>query len=247
MGDLYFRVLGPVQVFRDGEPLRVAGGTTLTLLAGLLTAPNQIVPVDTLTEWIWAGKTPSHPRAALQNGMSRLRRLVGADRLSTFTWGYRLTADTDHLDLMEFDHLVSAGERAIMRDDLPAALAAFEKAIRLWQEPPLCNIESSVLRQEVVPILTERYIAATEKWADLCLRLGRFETVAAELRGPVRRHPFRESLVGCLMMALARSGRPAEALSVYHTALRALRDELGINPNKQLQSLYLEILRECSQ
>jgi DNA-binding SARP family transcriptional activator len=161
--------------------------------------------------------------------------------------GYRLTADASHLDLMEFDHLLSAGEDAIIRNDLPAALAAFGKAIKLWQEPPLCNIESSILRQEIVPILTERYVSATEKWADLCLRLGRFETVATELRGLVRRYPFRESLVGCLMVALARSGRPAEALSMYHTALRALRDELGINPNKELQSLYLELLHECSE
>jgi DNA-binding SARP family transcriptional activator len=247
MSDLYFRVLGPVQVIRDGEPVRVVGGTTLTLLAGLLTSPNQIVPVETLAEWIWAGKTPSHPRAALQNGMSRLRRVVGGDCLTTFAWGYRLAADASHLDLMEFDHLLSAGDEAAARGEPSAALAAFGKAIRLWQEPPLCNIESLVLRQEIVPVLTERYISAMEKWADLCLQLGRFESVAAELRGLVRRHPFREGLVGCLMVALARCGRPAEALSVYHTALRALRDDLGINPNKELQTLYLEILQECSE
>lgn len=246
MSDQYFQVLGPVQVIRDGEPVRVVGGTTLTLLAGLLTAPNQIVPVDTLAEWIWAGKSPSHPRAALQNGVSRLRRLVGGECLSTFAWGYRLTTDADHLDLLEFDHLLSAGEDAIRRDEPSAALAAFGKAIKLWREPPLCNIESPVLRQEIVPMLTERYISAMEKWADMCLRLGLFENVAAELQGLVRHHPFRESLVKSLMVALARGGRPAEALAVYHTALRALRDELGISPNKDLQNLHLEILREYS-
>lgn len=79
------------------------------------------------------------------------------------------------------------------------------------------------------------------------VRLERFESVAAQLRGLVRRHPFRETLIGSLMVALARSGRPAEALAVYHAALRALRDELGINPNKELQTRYLEILHECSQ
>jgi DNA-binding SARP family transcriptional activator len=247
MGDLYFRVLGPVQVFRDGEPVRVVGGTTLTLLAGLLTAPNQIVPVDTLSEWIWDGKTPRHPRAALQNGMSRLRRLVGGDCLSTFAWGYCLTTDADHLDLLEFDHMVSAGADADARGESEAALAAFGKAIKLWQEAPLCNVDSPVLRQEAVPILTERYISAAERWADLCIRLGRSETATAELRGLVRRYPFRESLVGCLMVALASSGSPAEALSVYHAALRALRGELGINPSKELQSLYLDILHECSE
>jgi DNA-binding SARP family transcriptional activator len=148
---------------------------------------------------------------------------------------------------MEFDQLVLAGDEAVARDEPSAALAAFGKAIRLWQEPPLCNIESPVLRQEIVPVLTERYISAIEKWAGLCLQLGRFESVAAELRGLVRRHPFRESLVAGLMVALARCGRPAEALSVYHSALRALRDELGINPNKELQTLYLEILHKCSE
>lgn len=92
------------------------------------------------------GETPSHPRAALQNGMSRLRRLVGADCLSTFAWGYRLTTDASHLDLMEFNLLLSAGDEAIARDEPSAALTAFGKAISLWQEPPLGNIEPPVLR-----------------------------------------------------------------------------------------------------
>ena len=46
------------------------------------------------------------------------------------------------------------------------------------------------------------------------------------------------------MLALYRSGRQAEALDVYQDARRALVDQLGIEPGRDLQQLHGEILRQ---
>ena len=46
------------------------------------------------------------------------------------------------------------------------------------------------------------------------------------------------------MLALYRCGRQAEALQAYRDARRALVDELGIEPGKQLQELEQAILRQ---
>ncbi len=243
MSALEFRVLGPVEVSNDGELVALNGSTTLTLLAGLLISPNRVVPVDTLIEWVWDGRLPAHPRAALHNGVSRLRRLVGEDLVETLAWGYRLHIDADRVDLLRFDRLLAAADQAAARGMAGNALAALDEAVGLWRAPLLGNIDSSALHREMVPLLTERYLGAVEERAGLCLRLGRPGPLAEELSEVVRAYPFRERIVGQLMVALVRSGRQADALAAYDTLRRALNEELGIDPLAALRDLQVKILR----
>lgn len=239
-----FRVLGPVELLHEGAAISLGGGTVLVLLAGLLTSPNRVVPVSRIIEWLWDGRLPAYPRAALHNAVSRLRRLVGEDALTTHKGGYCLRVDAGNLDLLRFDQFRAAAQDAMARGAVADALAALDDAVALWQEPLLSNVESATLRDEVIPRLTDRYLAAVEERAGLYLRSGRPDAVARDLSVVVARHPFRERLVGHLMAALARSGRRAEAIGVYTTLRRLLRDELGIDPGAELQSLLVKILRE---
>mgnify|MGYP001159366954 CR=1 FL=1 len=238
-----FRVLGPVELLHDGDPVRLGRGTALTVLAGLLTSPNQVVPVDQLIDWVWGREPPFHPRAALQNGVSRLRQLIGEPVLDTFAWGYRLHAGAGQLDLLRFDELRCAADRAAGRGAVEDAAAALDEAVGLWREPLLGNVESLALHEAIVPGLRERYLDTIEIRAGLYIQLGRPDPVIRDLAPVVRVHPYREPLTGQLMVALALSGRPADALSAYTTLRRTLRDELGLDPSAELQRLHLKILR----
>jgi len=216
----------------------------MALLAGLLTSANRIVPVGRIVEWLWDGRLPDHPRAALHNGVSRLRRVVGADLLSTHEGGYRLQAHAGSLDLLRFDQLQAAARDAILSGAARDAMTVLDEAVALWQEPLLSNVESTTLRNEVIPQLTERYLTAVEERASLYIRFGRPDAVVRDLAAVVARHPFRERLVGQLMAALARSGRRADAIGAYTALRRMLREELGIDPGIEVQSLLVKILRE---
>ena len=55
-------------------------------------------------------------------------------------------------------------------------------------------------------------------------------------------HPLRERLRAQLMLALYRSGRQAEALDAYADARRALVEELGLEPGRELRELQQAIL-----
>jgi DNA-binding SARP family transcriptional activator len=55
--------------------------------------------------------------------------------------------------------------------------------------------------------------------------------------------PYRESGYLCLMLALQRSGNVAEALRVYESLRRLLRDELGVGPGARLQRLHRSLVR----
>jgi DNA-binding SARP family transcriptional activator len=235
-----------VEVLDAGQLVPLSGTTILTLLAGLLISPNRVIPAQTLTEWVWGAALPAHPRAALHSGVSRLRRLVGPDIVETRAWGYRLRIDACRLDLLHFDRLLAVADEAVAAGLADQAVTALDEAVGLWRAPLLGNIDSPTLRREVLPRLTERYLGAVEERAELRLRLGRggaLGALAEELSEAVRAHPFRERIVGQLMVALVRSGRQVDALAAYDTLRRALNEELGIDPLPALQDLRVKILR----
>ena len=82
-----------------------------------------------------------------------------------------------------------------------------------------------------------------EERLDAELQLGH-RGVVSELETLVAAHPLRERLRGLLMLALYRSGRQAEALRVYRDGRRILGEELGLDPDPELQRLEAAILTQ---
>src|SRR5919206_450535 len=76
--------------------------------------------------------------------------------------------------------------------------------------------------------------------------LGRHAALVPELEVLAARHPERERVVGQLMLALYRSGRQAEALAAYRAARRALVEELGLEPGRDLRRLEAAVLAQDS-
>jgi YVTN family beta-propeller protein len=83
---------------------------------------------------------------------------------------------------------------------------------------------------------------ALEDRIDADLVLGRNGELVPELEALVREDPFRERLLGQLMLALYRSGRQAEALAAFQATRQRLAEELGLEPGPQLSELEHRIL-----
>ena len=64
------------------------------------------------------------------------------------------------------------------------------------------------------------------------------------LDAEIQAEPFREQLRAVMMLALARAGRPVEALRAFDTYRQLLADEVGVVPSSALQELNDDILRE---
>lgn len=245
MDEVEFRVLGPVEARRRGQPVP-AGGKALTVLAGLLFSANRLVPVDTVAQWVWDDDPPAHPRAALNNTLWRLRRLLGPGAVETLAGGYLLVTDADHLDLLRFRDLSAAAGRLAGQGAHEDAAELLREALGLWRGPVLANVSSPALARDLLGQLTEQHLNCREFRAKVCLRLGWHGAVIDDLSDLVRQHPFRESAAGLLMLALLRSGRRADALAVYGRVCGALRDELGIDPGPALEDLHVRIRRLAS-
>ncbi|MGW6933993.1 BTAD domain-containing putative transcriptional regulator [Lentzea sp. NPDC054927] len=227
-----YRVLGPLEVLLDGEPVAVPAGRCHVLLAVLLLRPNQFLSVDELVDRVWDGEPPTADRAhkTLQMVVRRLRVALGdADCVLTRSGGYQAAVDPDQLDLSRFRALAGSGD--------------FGAASALWRGSVLANVPSERLHREDVPQLVNERLAVLERRIDAELARGLSGELVAELRSLVAEHPLREPFWRHLMLALYRSGQQAEALNAYQEVRTGLADELGVDPGPELQELHQQILR----
>ncbi|WP_204005974.1 AfsR/SARP family transcriptional regulator [Virgisporangium aurantiacum] len=239
-----FRVLGPWEVtHRHREAVVVPSGQQRTLLVSLLLSAGRPVTIDALADRLWPFHAPERVRGTVQTYAARLRRLLGRELIeSTSGGGYRIAVPARNVDMHRFRELVDQSRTATAAAD---ELSLLQAALGLWRGRPFTGVESAWLEREVVPGLTEEWLAATERRIDLELELGRPGKVIAELRGLINQDPTRESLWCRLIVALHRAGRRAEALGAYQQARATLSEELGIDPSVELQRLQRVVLQDA--
>src|SRR5262249_49428157 len=207
----------------------------------LLMHREEVVPGAQLIEALWGEEPPETAPTALQGHVSKLRKLIGADRIRTRPPGYLLEVSAGELDVARFESLIA---RARERDDPDERSVRLREALALWHGEPLAELRYEAFAEREVTRLKELRVAALEDRVDADLALGRQAQLVPELEPLVAEHPFRERLRGQLMLALYRCGRQAEALHVFQNGRRALGEELGIDPGAALQQLELRILRQ---
>jgi DNA-binding SARP family transcriptional activator len=237
---LEFRILGPLEVADEGEPLQLSGQKQRALLALLLLDVNRVVSTDRIVDALWGEEPPRTAATSLQNFVSQLRKLLGSDVVVTKPPGYQLRIEREQLDLERFTRLVEES-----RAEPPAERAAkLRHALALWRGPPLADLGFEAFAQQEIGRLEELRLAALEDRVEAELEVGRHSDLVGELEAFADEHPLRERLRSHLMLALYRSGRQAEALQIYHDTRRVLVDELGIEPSPTLQQLHGAILRQ---
>lgn len=247
MPELEFRMLGPLEVVRDGVPVELRAAKQRALLAVLLWRRGQVVSLDELAGHLWGENPPGDARGTLRAYVMRLRNALGAAGprvILTRPDGYLLDTAPGSVDLWAFDALLARADEAARREDLTAERALLHEALALWRGPALSNVPSDSLHRELVPALAERRLTALERRIDLDLRAGAGHAcVVSELRHLTAEHPLRERFWAQLMLALAWGGRQAEALGTYARVRAVLRDELGADPGPELRELHTALLR----
>ena len=233
-----FKILGPLEVARDGRAIPIARIKERALLAVLLLSANEVVSTDRLVDRLWGGTPPPTAGKALQVCVSRLRKALGAQAIVTRAPGYLLSVEPGELDLHRFEQLVAQAQGA----DSQHAAELLREALSLWRGAPLADVAYEAFAQMEIARLEELRFAALEQRIDVELALGRDQQLVGELEGLVGEYPLRERLRGQLMLALYRSGRQAEALAIYEDGRRLLDDELGLQPSERLKHLQRAIL-----
>ncbi|SCG02909.1 DNA-binding transcriptional activator of the SARP family [Streptomyces sp. MnatMP-M17] len=236
-----FGLLGSIEARLDGRPVELGHARQRCVLAALMADANRLVSVDQLIDRVWGERPPQRAQASLYSYISRLRQALspaaGDADIERRSGGYVLTVDTSAVDLHRFRELV---ERARTADDSEAE-ALFEEALALWRGDAATEQDSPWFNSLREALRRERHAAELDL-VDIRLRSGRHTGLPAELATRVEAHPLDERLVGQLMLALYRGGRPADALARYEEIRQRLATELGTDPGPPLRELRQRIL-----
>ncbi|MGW1050325.1 ATP-binding protein [Streptomyces sp. NPDC002521] len=237
-----FGILGPLDIRTDdGGPIDPGGPRPRALLTLLLLDAGRPVSTERLTDGLYGAEPPAGAAGALQSQISRLRRrLAPHATIEAGPAGYRIDVPADRVDAHRFERLAREGRAALAAGDPEAAAARLHEALALWRGPALPDLPDA---HADTARLEELRLAAVQDRIEADLALGGGPELVPELRSLLAAQPLSERLHGQLMRALHTAGRPAEALTVYEEARRALADELGADPSPELAALHLELLR----
>jgi len=241
LADLRVALLGPPEVRRAGVRVAVPHRRSGAVLAVLALSAGRPVSLQVLADSVWGEHLPQSAEGSLHSHVMRLRRILGADAIRTVPGGYLLDVDPDQVDVLRFRRL--AAEAAGLEDTVKARDVLAE-ALGLWRGEPLDGLRSDALHREVAAGLTEERLTAIQRRIHLDLAAGRHGDLAGELRELTARWPMRETLWEQLIVALSAAGRKADALDAYHEVRGLLREQLGVDPSKDLQDLYHSVLAE---
>jgi DNA-binding SARP family transcriptional activator/tetratricopeptide (TPR) repeat protein len=241
-----FGVLGSLLVTDDdGVTVDVGGQQPRVVVTALVAAAGRPVSADVLVEAIWGEQPPRSAAGTLQTYVSRLRRVLaerGGPTIVLDDAGYRMDLDVHEVDAERFERLAEEGEGLLADGRSAEAAQVLAEALGLWRGPALLELvdrghgaaRSAALEELRLTVLEHRIAADVD--------LGRHAQVVGELQGLVAEHPLREGLQAALALALYRCGRQADALRALASAGRLLRDELGLEPSRQLVEIEARIL-----
>jgi predicted ATPase/DNA-binding SARP family transcriptional activator len=241
---LEVRILGPLEVLRDGVAREVGPRRHRALLALLLLSANRVVSADRLIEELWAGRPPAGAPKTLRSYVSRLRAAIGDDVVLSRAPGYLLEIDPDQLDARRFEGLLDEGREARARGDAAEAAARLREGLALWHGGALADLADEPFAGVEARRLEELCLIAIEERIEADLDCGRDRDLVAELEALLAEQPLRERLWRQLMTALYRSGRQADALATYQRARDLFADELGLEVGEELRVLEQKILRQ---
>ena len=238
-----YRLLGPLEVRRDGRSVALDGLRLRALLARLLLDAGRSVSADRLIEDVWDGRGS---RKGVQVAVGRLRSAlscpVSGGFLTTRGNGYGLTLrEADRYDVACFE-----ADLARARDLLPAdperALALVGRAVGAWRGPALEELSDLGWALTETQRLEQLRSDALELRREAQLALGAGAELVAELEGVVAADPGRERAWEQLMLARYRAGRQLDALRAFHQARAFLVEEHGVEPGQPLRALHQAIL-----
>ena len=245
------RLLGPIEVIGPTGSAVLPGSRQRALVGLLALRAGTVLAQSSLIDALWGDEPPRTAVKTLYSHVTRVRQALAAcglpNALVTRDPGYALRIEPADVDARQFEDLLRKAADHLAEGALEDGVAQLRAGLALWRGDPFADAVPAGWGAGEVTRLHEVRLTASEDLWDAELRLGRHAGAVGELDGLVAAQPYRERLVGLLMLARYRSGRHADALDAYQRLRARLADELGVDPGPELQRRYSMILRHDAE
>ena len=233
---LTIRLLGPLEVAIDGQPIVVDTRKSLAIVA-LVAAEGRPYARDELAAMFWPEADDEAARSALRRTLSVLRTAVGGSGLEIERTRVAIDRAT-WVDLAEFERLASS-----------SAIDDLEAAVRLARGPFMAGfaVRDSPAFDEWQALQgsrVERLMAGLlERLTDARLGAGNVAGAVDLARRRVELDPLDEVGQRLLIELLAGAGDRIGAIRQYRELVALYDRELGVAPLRATTDLY-EAIRE---
>ena len=240
IGELKVSVLGALDI--HGVDKHALGSRKArTLIKVLAVACGQPVPVPRLVDCLWPGRPPARPSQQISVLISRLRSVLGAERLPRSDAGYQLLADWIDLDVA--NHLATAAARRLGQQNYASARLAAEAALALMRGDLLADEPDSPWADEERAAVMKLGLDVRRTAARAALAIGDFSSAREMSEAVVAADPYDEGALQVFMAALAHGGQPGTALATFARARKRLREDLGVDPSPATDAVHKAILQ----
>ncbi|WP_295586007.1 BTAD domain-containing putative transcriptional regulator [uncultured Oscillibacter sp.] len=237
-------ILGPLQVFSDGQRLDACASARAGQLLRLLALDGSPLSVHKLLEAIW----PEWDEKAAMNSfyftLYQLRSYLNMkDAILYRRSQCSLNPALVTVDAVLFRELIQSARQYLRADNLYAASRYYDQALVLCRGPVLDGDdlpEDFVLQQED---LERNMYAAMREYGSVCLRQHMADKAERILSRAMQNTFADEGAARLLMLAQYLSGNKSGALSTYERLCRLLQTELGVEPHRLTNSLIDRIRR----
>jgi DNA-binding SARP family transcriptional activator/tetratricopeptide (TPR) repeat protein len=236
-----YRLLGELEISRDGQPLELPSGHNLIVLATLLVNANRRMPKESLLKVAWG--SANIQEAQLHKSATALRQLLDqvgrrGNLITHARFGYELRIPDSDLDMLEFGRLARQADEARLARSTEDETSHLRQALDLWRGPhPLANVPGEAFRQETRRLEQRRKRVAVRLF-DLELVAGHHERVHDDLALIASQYPADGRLCEQFMIAAYRCGHLTDASAAYERHDHVLGQETGGSPETSLRDLY---------
>lgn len=229
---LRVRVLGPLQVWRDGLPLAAGSSAKaqrkpLELLRLLAAHGGGPLAVSIVIDELWPSLEAEAPRASFEMAVSRLRKLLELPD------AVRVADDAASLDAALVWIDAAAFEALALQDD--------ESALRLYQAPLLGQEALHGLMHTARARLAMQHARLAQRQSERLLSEGRADEALQALQRALAHDPLNEPMHRALMRGHLQLGDRGEALRAYHRLRDLLWEQLAVEPAEATRALARDL------
>ncbi len=221
-----YRVLGKLEVLRDGHAVDLGAFRQRALLALLLTAPNSVFSTDQIIDGLWGADGGIDKQNALWVYVSGLRKALeprsreALRRARSCSPAHRATSSR-RLRRRSTRSASSGWSPRVGHSPTSTRRPRRSCSVRRWRsggaEPSRTSPTSRSPRPRS-PVSRSCGSRRSRRGSMPISSAGMSRELISELETLVRQHPLQERLTGQLMLALYRSARQADALRGVPTA-----------------------------